>query len=133
MDVEDDWFRPNTYSVWAYNPGLADEADAELLQTPVFLVLFEWEIAGLRGVHLGGAWGALPDLAKPQDEWNPHYSSLLEELCVPEQMTSLQLAEHIALGHLRRLGEMPKWGEFKEPPSHCLPPAERLSRPSPSG
>lgn len=134
MDLEEDWFQPNTYSVWVYSPRLADETDAELLQTPLFLVLFEWEIAGLRGVALSGAWGDLPDLAKPQNEWHVEYASLLQELCVPEQMTSLQLAELIALGQLQRLGEMPKWGEFKEPPGDCLPPDERTPRtPIPNG
>jgi hypothetical protein len=127
MDLEEDWFQPNTYSVWAYSPRLADETDAEMLQKPLFLVLFEWEIAGLRGVALSGAWGDLHDLAKPQTEWHTHYGSLIEELCVPEQMTSLQLAELIALGQLQRLGEMPKWGEFKEPARDCLPPSERTT------
>lgn len=35
----EEWFRPDKYSVWAY--------DREGRGTPILLVLYEWEIEGL--------------------------------------------------------------------------------------
>jgi hypothetical protein len=107
----EEWFRPGTYSVWAY--------DREGEGTPVFLVLYEWEIASLRGVQLCGAMGSLLDVESPKEEWDTDYKTLRDEVMDPSDMASLQLAQLIYNGNLHRIGPMPRLEGYREPPAGC--------------
>jgi hypothetical protein len=110
--------RDGIYSVWAYMPNAEELDNEELFHTPVFLVLWEWEIAEMRSVELVEAWGSIREL-QPEDSqrrWDAEYADLCRELIDPsDSFRGRFLAEMIEIGQLQRLGEMPKWGRFKEP------------------
>jgi hypothetical protein len=125
-----DWFEPRTYSVWVFKDPSSDE---ETDPAPIVLfVLFEWEIAGLRGVELRKIYGSLSDLLRPEEERDTEYRSLSKELAMPEWFQGVRLAELIDQGHLQRLGSMPQWGEFSTLPEELLPLAQRKSATPPA-
>jgi hypothetical protein len=108
------WFRPGTYSVWV-------EADYDLEEDvrPAFLLLYEWEIVGLRGLFLVEAWGALSVLhEKAEHPGRDHAYTLLydDSRGEPESLHSLGLAKAIQSGELRRVGEMPALPGFTNAP-----------------
>lgn len=118
---DSDWFKPGTYSVWAEKP------DPDENHLPALIVLYEWEIEGLRGLSLEGVWGALseldperspaPESEHEQGHWSGPYDFVYKESRRgPEFMHSLGLAEMIHSGALKRIGEMPALPGFTDPP-----------------
>ena len=105
---DEDWFQPGTHSLWLY--------DREGRGTPALLAVYEWELAGLRGVHIEGAWGDLRELKASKGEWDVDYTMLHDEVMEQEQLHSLAFAELVAIGHMRRIGVMPQIEGFTESP-----------------
>src|ERR1700688_45981 len=108
---QEQWYQPGTYSVWAY--------DRYGEGQPILLVLYTWEVLGLRGLYLASALGELLDVEKPKAEWDGDYTTLRNEVMEPSQMTSLQLIQLIRAGNLHFIGLMPKLDRYKNPPSEC--------------
>ena len=123
------WFDPGTYSVWAERP------DPDENHKPALLVLYEWEILGMRGLHLVEAWGALSDLQPgSENKWSSYEGLRDEAFADPATRHSLGLVRMIHSGHLKRIGKMPALPGFTEPPSEAkieaavvaqVPPVDR--------
>lgn len=104
----DDWFRPGTHSLWLY--------DREDRGKPALVAVYEWEIAGLRGVYIEATWGDLNELEASNGEWDTDYTMLCQEAREQEQLATLAFAELVAGGTMRRIGTMPPVGDFTESP-----------------
>jgi hypothetical protein len=107
-----DWFQAGTYSLWIFHL-TEPEAGDELL------VLFEWEIAGLRGLLLHDIWVNADELKEPNEA---RARSLERELAEPSRFAPLPLAQAIADGDLHRIGRMPAIEGFTAPPYPGLAP-----------
>lgn len=105
-----DWFQPGTHSLWLY--------DREGRGKPALLAVYEWEMAGLRGVYIENVWGDLLELSDSKDDWDPDYTMLRGEVIAQEQLNPLEFAQLIATGHLHRIGSMPQIEGYIEPPFH---------------
>lgn len=104
----EDWFQPGTHSLWLY--------DRKGEGTPALLAVYAWEIAGLRGVYIEGAWGDLHELKASKGEWDVDYTMLHDEVMEQQQLHSLAFAELVATGHMHRIGAMPPTEGFTESP-----------------
>ncbi len=102
----EDWFQPDTHSLWAY------DRDGDGI--PILVAVYEWETAGLRGVHIERAWGDLLELKDAGGEWDADYEMFHSEVIQQEQLGSRQFAELVADGHMHRIGRLPEG--FKMPP-----------------
>jgi hypothetical protein len=102
------WFQRGTHSLWLY--------DREGRGQPALLAVYEWELAGLRGVCIEAAWGDLGELKSAKGDWDVDYKMLLGEVIEQEQLSPLHFAELVATGHMHRIGAMPRVDGFSESP-----------------
>lgn len=101
-----DWFQPNTYSLWVYDRGDKDP--------PIFLVVYEWERAGFRGVLAAGVCaGVWLNIEENfTGDWYDH-PAYQEAGGDPEDIRFARLVEE---GKVHRIGSLPSIGWFPEPP-----------------
>ncbi len=107
-----EWFQPGTHSLWLH--------DREGRGVPALVAVFEWEIEGLRGVSIQGAWGDLVELKAAGEDWDVDYTMLHDECMDQEQLDVLTFAELVRGGHLKRIGVMPPINGFDAPPSRFV-------------
>jgi hypothetical protein len=104
----DDWFRPGTHSLWLYTR----EGRGE----PALVSVYEWEIAGLRGILIEGAWGDLHELKGSEEAWDVDHQMLCQETIAQDELSVQYFAELVAGGHMLRIGDMPPIGKYAETP-----------------
>jgi hypothetical protein len=103
----EDWFRPGTHSLWLYTR----EGRGE----PALVAVYEWEIAGLRGITVDDTWGTLRELTEGESDWNADHQMLCKEATRQQKLSVQYFAELVATGHMLRIGEMPPVGKYAEP------------------
>lgn len=79
--------------------------------------VYEWEIAGLRGVAIDDAWGTFRELTGSEEDWDADHKMLRQETSCQEELSVQYFAELVALGQMLRVGEMPPVGKYAEPAS----------------
>jgi len=77
--------------------------------------VYEWEIAGLRGVAIEGTWGDLGELKRSNGDWDVDHEMLYKEASCQEELSVQYFAELVAHGQMLRIGEMPPVGRYAEP------------------
>lgn len=74
----------------------------------MLIAVYEWEMAGLRGVDIMGIWGDISELEAPKDKWNPDYRTLRYEANEQKELHPAEFARLILSGHMHRIGPMPQ-------------------------
>lgn len=106
------WTKAGTYSVWAYDR--AGQGDGR----PILLVAQEWEIAGIRGIHVVGIWSPFtPFSTREQEEKDATELRVDLEMFGQEENGSFHFAQLVEAGHLKYVGPMPAIGKYIASPT----------------
>jgi hypothetical protein len=97
-----EWFQPGTYSVWALERNGVNEA--------ILFVAYEWETAGLRGVHVENAW-------LHEDEVERDWEKYPEFELISAGVDAARFARLVESGKVHRIGPMPQIGRYAGEPS----------------
>jgi hypothetical protein len=96
-----EWFHPETYSAWVYEPGENRE--------PIMVVVYEWEAGGLRCVRVQDIWVHEEETGQ---QWHDHP----EFENMQRGLDPFSFASLVEAGKLHRIGPMPAIASYTDPP-----------------
>lgn len=110
------WTKAGTYSVWAYDR--EGQGDGK----PILLVAHEWELAGIRGVHVVGIWSPFtPFSTREAEEKDTTELRVDLEMFGQEENGSFHFAQLVEAGNLKYVGPMPAIGKYIASPTADSP------------